>query len=116
MSIAEPEADSLPRKHRWRRYCLLTLLLFVLIGVILCGWFAIRMKRAERQKEAMRAIQVLGMGVKYDYESDLHSGAYYYPISGAELPGPLWLRALLGDDFFRTVILRQLRQHQVHKR
>ena len=51
----------------------------------------------------MHALQVLGMGVNFDYEFNIRNGGYYQ-IPNAKLPGPVWLRALLGDDFFRTII------------
>ena len=50
----------------------------------------------------MHALEVLGMGVSFDYEFDIRNGEYYQ-IPNAKLPEPVWLRALLGDDYFRLL-------------
>ena len=52
-------------------------------------------ERAREQEEAVDQIVAIGGGVKYDYEKD------YFEIG--EPPGPVWMRTLLSDDFFRNV-------------
>jgi hypothetical protein len=37
-------------------------------------------------------------GVNFDYEFNIRNGGYYQ-ILNAKLPEPVWLRALLGDDY-----------------
>jgi hypothetical protein len=76
--------------------------LFLLTFLVSLGmsWFATRMQRARQQKAAVEEIERLGGDVEYDYAVD-QSGN---PISGAVPPGPAWLRNLLGNDFFATVV------------
>ena len=50
----------------------------------------------------MRALRVSGMGVNFDYEFNIRNGGYYQ-IPNAKVPEPVWLRALLGDDYFRLL-------------
>jgi len=100
--------------NRWlqfsRRILLILTILFC-VGFSLYGWCAQKMRSAQRQEKAMHALQVSGMGINFDYEFDIRNGGYYQ-IPNAKLPEPVWLRALLGedyfrllgDDFFRTVI------------
>jgi hypothetical protein len=101
-------------KNRWFRFALRTLLVLTILFCILFSfwsWFALKMRSAKRQEKAMHALQVSGMGVNFDYEFNIRNGGYYQ-IPDAKLPEPVWLRALLGedyfrllgDDFFRTVI------------
>ena len=71
------------------------LLLLVSIGM---SWFATKMRAARRQRDAAAAIGKSGGWVAYYRESDEAIPSYTQP-----LPGPLWLRRLLGDDFFATV-------------
>jgi hypothetical protein len=92
-------------KNRWRQFSLRTvLILTILFGMLfsLYSWFALRMRSANRQEKAMHALGVLGMGVNFDYEFDIRNGGYYQ-IPNAKLPEPVWLRALLGDDYFRLL-------------
>lgn len=58
MNTTEYRPDSSSRRRRWYRYGLWALLLFVLICVILCSWFAIvTIQRATKQQEAMAALE-----------------------------------------------------------
>ena len=93
------------RKIRWIRFWLRTLLVLTILSCVLFSfwsWFALRMRSAKRQEKAMHALQVKGMGVNFDYEFNIRHGAYYQ-IPNAKLPEPAWLKALLGDDYFRLL-------------
>jgi len=94
--------DSRPPKpkRRWFQFSLRTLLVFVLLVSVPLGWFAMKMQRARQQKEAVEVILKVGGEVRYDYEFD-ETGRL---IPAAQPAGPLWLRKLLGDDFFCDVI------------
>jgi hypothetical protein len=50
-------------------------------------------QRAAGQRAAVRAIEDLGGDITYDFEL----------LGNAEPPGPRWLRAWIGDDYFRRV-------------
>ena len=97
---AAPAADKPPPKRRWFQFSLRTLLVFVLSASIGMSWLAVRLQRAKRQKEAVEAIVKSGGIVRYDYQYDASGNE----IRGAKLPGAVWLRKCLGDDFFTTVV------------
>jgi hypothetical protein len=63
------------------------------------SWFAVKMQKARRQREAIAAIEAAGGRVLYDYEID----ASRHRIPNAQPKGPAWLRRLLGDDFLSEV-------------
>ncbi len=89
------EATSEPKpKLRWYQYRLAHLFIFVTICAVGCSWFACRMQKAKRQREAVAAIEEMDCHVMYDYEC---AG---YPRH----PGPLWLRDLAGVDFVADVV------------
>ena len=75
--------------------------MFLLTFLVSLGmiWFAVRMKRAPEQKAVVEEIEKLGGEVMYDYEVDASGN----PIDGAVPPGPVWIRNLLGKDFFANV-------------
>jgi Leucine-rich repeat (LRR) protein len=75
-----------------------TLLVLVVLASIGMSWLAVRMQRVRRQREAVAAIKKVGGCIQYDYES---KGNW---IRNPVLPGPIWARRLLGDDFFINVI------------
>lgn len=98
MTRAEPQKTVDRPGRRWR-YRLRALLLLVLLASIGMSWFAARMHRARRQREAVAAIEKSGGCVIYYHEEGTP-----FPFSRMPPRGPLWLRRLLGDDFFRTVL------------
>jgi hypothetical protein len=77
-----------------------TLLVLVVLASIGMSWLAVRMQRVRRQREAVAAIKKVGGCIQYDYQSD-EKGNW---IKNSVLPGPIWARRLLGDDFFINVI------------
>ncbi len=84
-------------RFRWQfQFSIRTLLALVVIIAIPCSWMATETKRAKEQKEAVEAIQKLGGEVLYDCHYDWSAGQPF-------LPGPVWLRELLGTDFFLSV-------------
>ena len=83
------------RRRRFLQFSLRALLVFVLLVSIGMSWFAVKLQRARRQKEAVEAIQKAGGWVKYDYEAA-------FPF--AEPSVPKWARKLFGDDFFFDVV------------
>ncbi len=76
-----------PDRRRWFQFRLRTLLIAVLVLSLPLSWFAVRMERARRQKEAVRAIERLNGRVMYR----------------VKVPFPKSLHRLLGHDFFDTV-------------
>ena len=86
-------------KHRFR-FSLRTLLIVVVLLSVALGWFALKMREAERQRQAVEAISEAHGWFYYDYELD-ESGRL---MQGQERPAPAWLRKLVGDDFFADVV------------
>ena len=95
MQSAPPNADPPKRKRRCLQFRLRTLMMLTLLCAIGSAWVAQRMERSRQEREAVDAIRGIGGTVEYDY-------------TGAEPPGPAWLRRVLGDNFFSEVIGVQL--------
>jgi Leucine-rich repeat (LRR) protein len=101
MQTEPPNAEPPKRKRRWFQFSLRSLMMLtLLVGLGMATWIVPIKNRAERQKAAVEAIKNDSGSLFYDYELD----AYGNGITGAEPPGPAWLRRLLGDDFFTTVV------------
>jgi hypothetical protein len=86
-------------KRRWFRYSLRTLLLLVTVISVGFGWLGIKVRQAQRQKEAVETIRKSNCFVAYDYQIDSHD---FYD-SRETPPGPVWLHKLFGIDFFGNV-------------
>jgi hypothetical protein len=82
-------------QRRWLRFSIRSLLAVVAAVCLLLGcWSSSAMKQAR----ATAAITTLGGNVTYDYQS--RTGIF----NGNAIPsGPIWLRSLLGRDWFDTV-------------
>src|SRR5690242_2663833 len=91
--------DPKPRRRRFR-YSLRALLVFVTIASAGFGWLGLKMRQANRQREAVEAIRELGGNVSYDYEFKPKGALDYVPTP----PGPVWLRTLFGIDLFANVV------------
>jgi hypothetical protein len=98
MATSQPKVSV--RKLRWYQYSLGALMLLVLLVSLGMSWVAVKMKSARQQKEAVEEIEKLGGGVLYDYQIQQPGGL----LPGTHPPGPAWLRNLLGEDFFTTVV------------
>lgn len=94
-------------KRRWFRYSMRTLLVLMLLVSAGMSWMAVKMRDARRQREAVETIRRSMGVVKYDCEIGFDG------LSNADktLPGPAWLRHLMGDDFFFTVVEADLQIH-----
>ncbi len=93
-------------RFRWRfQFSLRSLVVLVVAVAIPCGWFALKMREAERQRKAVQAIREAGetVAVYYDYRCD-ESGRWCLFLSHAEPPTPSWLRGMVVDDFFADVV------------
>ena len=87
-------------QRRWFQFRLRTLMVFVTLCAVACSWFAVRWRRAEKQREAVEAIREAGGNVRYEYEF----AADGRTIQRTEPPAPAWLVKLLGVDFFFDVV------------
>ena len=92
-------------KRRWFQFRLRTLLLLM---TVLAVWLGVQADRARRQARTLRAIKKSAQWVYFDYqmpgpgpwtEEDYHNADIC-----RDPPGPAWLRRLIGDDYFRTVV------------
>ncbi len=93
-----PEPKQKPkRKRRWLTYSLRSFLLVVTIGCIALGFWA---NRAAKQKAAIAWVKANGGIVFYDFEFEPDDD----PILEPHAPGPEWAQAMLGVDYFATVI------------
>jgi hypothetical protein len=91
--------------YRWPfQFSIRSLLVLVVAVALPCSWLGVEMKNARQQSESEEAVRELAgnavtreLTVAYDYERDT---AWLYKKLAAR-PGPKWLCAALGDDFFR---------------
>jgi hypothetical protein len=81
------------------RYSLRGLLVAVTLLCFLVGWFAIRLRQAERQATAVKSLQAGHIVVGYDYMLD-EQGEY----TGSPDPPAGFFRELFGHDFFSSVV------------
>ena len=92
-----------PKRRRWLQFRLRTLLIAVLVLSLPLSWFAVRMDRARRQREAVEVIRRFGGIVYYDWHMYRRNQA----------PSPAWLRTQLGLDFLHDVSAVKLTDPQV---
>ncbi|HEX5102362.1 MAG TPA: hypothetical protein VFV87_01025, partial [Pirellulaceae bacterium] len=84
-----------PPHHRWIRFSLRTLLVFMVAASLALGWIGNVLVRVRHQRQVVRRIEALGGKVDYDYVFDENYGKH--------APGPKVLRVVLGDDAFLHV-------------
>lgn len=77
------------KPRRWFQFRLRTLLVLMLLVCIGMGWLGVKMQKVRKQRAAIEAIERLGGSV--------HWSSTDVPEESA---GQVWLRKLLGDDFF----------------
>ena len=68
------------------QFSIRSLLILTVVVAIPCSWLAVKMQQVRRERDAAAAIEKLGGSVEW-----------------SEPFRPMWLRRLLGDDFFRSV-------------
>ncbi len=81
-------------RRRWSQFSLRTL--FVVVTVF-CVWMGITAQRARNQRQAVEAILEAGGEIEFEHNSGWYS-------TSSPPPGPDWLRRLVGDDYFFSVI------------
>jgi hypothetical protein len=95
------------------RYLTFSLRTFFILLTAFAVWLGVVVKRAREQREAVKTVRALGGSVVYDFQITgvPFDGApdppyalarFFHP--DAEPPGPLWLRRLIGDDYFQDVV------------
>jgi hypothetical protein len=112
--------EPIKRRPKWLRFSLRTLLVAM---TVLCVWLGFKVNAARRQKEAVAMIRKAHGGVFFDYEMVEMPGEAdhlipaigvsflskimaktFPPVNPDPSPsGPVWLRKLLGDEYFREV-------------
>jgi Leucine-rich repeat (LRR) protein len=103
--VMENETESTAPKTplRWYQYRLRTLLI---IMTVFAAYMAMISHRARQQKLAVEKIRALGGRLSYDYQKV--KGMKFVKNSRAFPPGPAWLRNLIGEDYFQTVVCIEL--------
>ena len=86
---------------RWRfQFGIRTLLVLSVSVAVPCGWIGAEAEHARRQRQVVQEIEAKGGWLRYDYQ--------FYPSGtlglGLRPPGPAWLQAALGKDFFGNVV------------
>src|SRR5438046_1371084 len=80
-------------RSRWLQFSTKAMLVSVFVLSVPLAWLAV--KREEKRNERRTVVEIEKLGGCAWYDCDL--------TGGDEPPGPRWLRALLGDDFFVRV-------------
>jgi hypothetical protein len=100
-AMTKPPTPAEPkRKRRWYQYSLRT---FFVMMTAVCIWLGWLTNQARQQRAAVAWVEEMGGSVYYDYE--WVDGRF---IGEAELPGPKWLREMLGIDFMADVVSVQM--------
>lgn len=94
-------------KRRYLRISLRTLLLLVTVLGVALGVY---LNRVQQQARAVAMIERLGGQCWYTYQVDENRIGYQTP---REPSAPKWLRTVLSDHFFTTVIMVNLKQSEV---
>ena len=86
------------KRRRWQ-FSLGSLLLLIAVVSI---WLGPRVNRANEQRRAVEAFNQLGLNIGYDFQRATSArGVGYSQL--ADVPGPDWLRKIVGDHYFQTV-------------
>ncbi len=85
---------------RWRfQFSIRSLLVLTVAVAIPCSWLAVEMKAAREQKAAVEAVERADGSVIYDFQIDRAGNP-----TKAKVPGPAWIRKILGNGFFTSVV------------
>ena len=101
MQTEPSKAEPPKRQRRWFQFSLRTLLIFTLICAVASAWLTHRVERKRKEREAVESIFEDNGAVVYDY--DYRIAASSKEIPSARPSGPIWLRNVLGDNFFSEV-------------
>ncbi len=81
------------------QFSIRSLLVLVMVVAVPCSWFALEMKKANKQQEAVAEIRKAAGYVQYDYDRQ-----FWRQGGIAQPPAPVWLLNLLGVHFFADVV------------
>ena len=83
-------------RREWFRFTTRFLLAVFAVAAFPLWWFRQRLVAANKQAEAVRKLEALGVYIGYRHEWDYENDRF----SGAPTPGPFLLRAIFGDHLF----------------
>jgi hypothetical protein len=86
-----------PHRH-WYQFSLKALMVLMVVVAVSCGWVKWKLDGKQRERGALAELNKIGGNFNYDWQ---------YAGQSAP-PGPVWVRKLLGDDFFSKVVLIQI--------
>ncbi|HEV3166624.1 MAG TPA: hypothetical protein VGZ22_21545 [Isosphaeraceae bacterium] len=94
-----------PTTRPKRRWLTISLRALVLLILVIAVWLGYVTNRARRQAEAVAALTSRRSWARFDYEYPGGTPAGQRMIRNAQPHGPAWLRRLVGDEYFREVVL-----------
>lgn len=92
-----------------RRYVTFSLRTLFVVLTALGVWLGVIVNRAREQQDAAAAIEALGGDAYYDWQVDHTPTGHWVHRTTGEPDGPVWLRRLIGNDFFHEVTAVGLR-------
>ena len=95
---AEPK-----RKRRWFQFRLRTLLIVTAVVALAYGWLASKIEKKSRERQAVEMVFSKGGVVHYYYQQSVTAAGQKVWLQGGNPPGPTWLRAILGANYFSEV-------------
>jgi hypothetical protein len=97
---------------RWRfQFSIRSLLVLTIAAAVPSSWLEVEVRKAREQQEAVETIMKLGRFVVMAYDYQLNASGNF--LRNAQVPGPSWLRKLLGDDFFRAAVHLDLENRKI---
>ena len=98
---ADPtKAEPPKRLRRWFQFSLRTLMIFMAVVALACGWLATKIEKKRRERQAVELVLSKGGQVGFDYQRWKMPAGHTGYKGNVEPPGPAWLRSILGENFF----------------
>jgi hypothetical protein len=94
-----------------RRYLRVSLRTLCVLTALCAVWLAYVTNKARHQRETVARIHALGGSIEYDFQREAQPAGK--GSANARPPGWLWLRRLIGDEYFQDVVCVHLHETEV---
>jgi len=97
-------------KRRWMQFGTRSMLVLTTACGILLGW---RANEVRRERDALAFVESLGGMACFDYQCDFDKDGLRVVDPGREPPKSSWLRSMVGDEYFRHIVVIFVRSTNV---